>query len=53
MKWASKEASEALYRLTLCERVPDFEVPQKMLTDIKEILAILSAIIITTKKNLK
>jgi four helix bundle protein len=53
MKLASKEASEALYWLTLCERIPDFEVPQKMLTDIKEILAILSAIIITTKKNLK
>jgi hypothetical protein len=53
MKLASKEASESLYWLTLCDQIPDFEVPQKMLTEIKEILAILSAIIITTKKNLK
>jgi hypothetical protein len=53
MKLASKEASETLYRLSLCERIPDFEAPQKMLHDIKEILAILSAIIITTRKNLK
>jgi len=52
MKIASKEASETLYWLSLCERISDFEVPQKMLNDIKEILAILSAIIITTKKNI-
>jgi four helix bundle protein len=52
MKIASKEASETFYWLSICERIPDFEVPQKMLIDIKEILAILSAIIITTKKNL-
>ena len=52
MKLASKEASETLYWLTLCEQISDFEVPQKMLSDIREILAILSAIIITTKKNL-
>ncbi|HEV3222700.1 MAG TPA: four helix bundle protein [Puia sp.] len=53
MKLASKEASETLYWLTLCGQIPDFDVPQKMLSEIKEILAILSAIIITTKKNLK
>jgi four helix bundle protein len=52
MKLASKEASETLYWLSLCERIPDFEVSQIMLSDIKEILAILSAIIITTKKRL-
>ncbi len=52
MKLASKEASETLYWLTLCEHISDFDVPVKLLNDIKEILAILSAIIITTKKNL-
>jgi four helix bundle protein len=52
MKLASKEASETLYWLTLCEQISDFDVPPKMLTDIKEILAILSAIIITSKKKL-
>ncbi|HSZ32947.1 MAG TPA: four helix bundle protein [Puia sp.] len=52
MKLASKEASETLYWLTLREQISDFEVLQKMLSDIREILAILSAIIITTKKNL-
>jgi four helix bundle protein len=53
MKLASKEATETLYWLTLCDQITDFEVPQKMLSDLREILAILSAIIITTKKNLK
>lgn len=53
MKLASKEVSETLYWLSLCGQIPEFELPQKMLSDIKEILAILSAIIITTKKSLK
>jgi four helix bundle protein len=51
MKIASKEASETLYWLTLCERIPDFEFQPKLLVEIKEILAILSGIIITCKKN--
>jgi hypothetical protein len=53
MKLASKEAGETLYWLSLCGQIPEFEVPQKMLSDIKEILTTLSAIIITAKKSLK
>jgi len=52
MKLASKEAGETLYWLTLCEKIDDFEVQQQMIPDIKEILAILSRIIITSKKNI-
>ncbi len=53
MKLAPKEASETLYRLTFCGQIPDSDVPQKMVSDIKEILAILSTIIIISKKSLK
>ena len=51
MKIASKEASETLYWLTLCEKIDDFELPEKLLPEIKEIISILSKIIITSKKN--
>jgi four helix bundle protein len=51
MKIASKEASETLYWLTLCEKTDGFEPPEMLLTDIKEIIAILSKIIVTSKKN--
>ena len=50
MKIASKEASETLYWLTLCEKIDDFELPEKLLSEIKEIITILSKIIVTTKK---
>jgi len=53
MKIASKEASETLYWLTLCQKMDDFEVPPQTLSDLREIQAILSGIIITSKKNLK
>jgi four helix bundle protein len=51
MNIASKEASETLYWLTLCEKIDDFELPEKLLTKIKEIIAVLSKIIVTSKKN--
>src|ERR1700730_7119835 len=52
MKVASKEAGETLYWLILCDKMDDFEVQQKTIGDVKEIMAILSRIIITSKKNL-
>ena len=51
MKIAFKEASETLYWLTLCERISEFELPENMLPEIREITAILSKIIVTSKKN--
>jgi four helix bundle protein len=51
MKIASKEASETLYWLTLCEKIEEFEMPQRLLTEIREIIAILPKIIITSKKR--
>ena len=51
MKIASKEASETYYWLILCEKLKEFKVEQKAISDIKEIIAILSKIIITSKKN--
>jgi len=50
MKIASKEASESLYWLMLCEKQDGLEVQEKILADLKEIIAILSKIIITCKK---
>jgi four helix bundle protein len=51
MKIASKEASETLYWLTLCKNIDDFELPEEFLPEIKSIIAILSKIIVTSKKN--
>jgi four helix bundle protein len=51
MKIASKEASETLYWLTLCEKSGGFDPPEMLLTEIKEIIAIISKIIVTSKKN--
>lgn len=51
MKLASKEASETLYWLTLCKRVDDLEVPPNLISEINEIIAILSRIIITSRKK--
>ena len=53
MKIASKEAGETLYWLLLCEKIEDFEVNQQSINDLREIIAILSKIIITSKKNQK
>ena len=52
MKIAVKEASETLYWLRLCEKMDDFEFQPGIMNDLKEIMAILSGIIITSKKNL-
>ncbi len=51
MKIASKEASETLYWLTLCENIDDYELPECLLPELKSIIAILSKIIVTSKKN--
>jgi four helix bundle protein len=52
MKIALKEANETFYWLSLCEKINDSAVPQNALSGINEIIAILSRIIITCKKNI-
>ena len=52
MKIALKEANETFYWLSLCERMNEEVVPKEALSGINEIIAILSKIIITSKKNL-
>src|ERR1700688_3519684 len=52
MKIALKEANETRYWLTLCEKMEDLNVEKDSLNDLNEIMAILSKIIITSKKNL-
>ncbi len=49
MKIALKEANETLYWLTLCKNMEDMDV-NDTLKDLSEIMAILSKIIITSKK---
>jgi four helix bundle protein len=53
MKVALKEASETFYWLSLCERTGDLPDKPEFIKDINEIIAILSRIVITSKKNLK
>ncbi len=52
MKVALKEANETFYWLSLCEKMNEGNVPREALKGINEIIAILSRIIITSKKNL-
>ena len=52
MKIAMKEANETLYWLLLCEKTEEISVKQEMLGEIKEMILILSKIIVTSKKNL-
>ena len=52
MKIALKEANETLYWLTLCDKMGDLGVEPEMFKSLNEIMAILSKIIITSKKNL-
>ena len=52
MKIAMKEANETLYWLTLCQKMEDIKLPDEMLPNLNEIMAILTKIIITSKKNL-
>ena len=53
MKIALKEANETFYWLTLCEKMEDLKVEENAFNELNEIMAILSKIIITSKKNLK
>jgi four helix bundle protein len=52
MKIALKEANEARYWLILCEKMEGLNVEKDFLNDLNVIMAILSKIIITSKKNL-
>jgi len=52
MKIALKEANETLYWLSLCEKIEGLLVQQDTLKQLKEIILILSKIIVTSKKNL-
>ena len=52
MKIALKEANETLYWLILCEKMEDLNVQQETLDELNEMMAILSKIIITSKKRL-
>jgi four helix bundle protein len=52
MKIAQKEANETLYWLILCEKMEGIKVREEISNLLNEILAILSKIIVTSKKNL-
>lgn len=52
MKIVQKEANETLYWLLLCQKIDELETQQEMMDTLNEILAILSKIITTSKKNL-
>jgi len=52
MKIALKEANETLYWLLLCEKTDEISVKREMLGELKEMILILSKIIVTSKKNL-
>jgi four helix bundle protein len=52
MKIALKEANETFYWLTLCKKMEDIIVGCEILDELNEIMALLSRIIITSKKNL-
>jgi len=51
IKIAAKEANESLYWLNLCEKSIGYKFESRFLNSIEEIIAILSKIIITTKKR--
>ena len=52
MKIAQKEANETLYWLMLCENIDKLKIQNELINNLNEILAILSKIITTSKKNL-
>jgi four helix bundle protein len=52
MKIAQKESNETLYWLMLCENIDKLKIQNELINDLNEILAILSKIITTSKKNL-
>jgi four helix bundle protein len=53
MKIALKEANETFYWLSLCEKMEGVLIEKELIACLKEIMSILSRIIITSKKNLK
>ena len=52
MKIDSKEASETLYWLSICEKMNNFGFQHVLLNELKQIIAIISKIIISAKKNI-
>jgi len=52
MKIAQKEANETLYWLILCENIEKLRIQEELISNLNEVLAILSKIITTSKKNL-
>ena len=51
MKIAAKEASESLYWLSVCEKTDLAGFQTELLVEVNQIIAILSRIIISAKKN--
>jgi four helix bundle protein len=52
MKIASKEASETLYWLSICEKMNNFGFQHELINNLKQIIAIISKIIISAKRNM-
>jgi four helix bundle protein len=51
MKIASKEASETLYWLSVCQKSDIADFQNELLNELNQIIAIISKIIISAKKN--
>lgn len=51
MKVASKEANEAFYWLSICEKMNNFGFQHELIDELRQIIAILSKIIISARKN--
>jgi four helix bundle protein len=51
MKIASKEASEAFYWLSICEKMNNFGFQHELIDELRQIIAIISKIIISARKN--
>ncbi len=51
MKIAAKEASESMYWLSVCEKTNLTGFQNELLVEVNQIIAILSRIIISAKKN--
>jgi len=52
MKIASKEASETFYWLSICEKTDSPGFQNELINELNQIIAILSKIIISAKKNI-
>ena len=51
MKIAAKEASETLYWLSICEKSNIAGFQQELINELKQLISIISKIIITAKRN--